>query len=292
MDRTVYPGSRIEGLPKTLQTPAIVIRWLATDVVDRVFGRRDWLVTDVAEWASGRRDRFTPPIRLQHVPGSGDFRALGETSVHYLQALTDLKATDRVLDIGSGNGRTARVLTRELRSPGSYDGFDINREVIAWCQRRYRRTHAPFRFKHADLHNTAYNPDGRHAAADYRFPYPDAAFDLVFAFSVLTHLMPESAERYISEASRVLASGGRMLLTWFLLTDAPAPAPEWNFHSTDGPAAIADPDNAEAAVAYPEQWVRERITANKLTVREPIQYGSWRGTPSIPYQDLVVIHRA
>lgn len=64
-----------------------------------------------------RRDRLTPPARLQNV-GEGDFGAIGEEFVHYLQALAGFQATDRVLDIG-GIGRTARVLARELRGPGS-----------------------------------------------------------------------------------------------------------------------------------------------------------------------------
>jgi hypothetical protein len=103
--------------------------------------------------------------------------------------------------------------------------------------------------------------------------------------------LPENADHYISEARRVLAPGGRMLLTWFLLTDAPAPAPYLDFHSTIGAAAINNPENPEAAVAYREQWVRERISDNNLTLRDPIHFGSWRGTRTICFQDIVVVDR-
>ena len=276
MAKAVNPGSPVERLPNILQSPAVALRRIGTDLAGR---------------ASGRADRLTPPSQLQNV-GEGDFGAVGEAFVHYLQALAGLKPTDRLLDIGCGIGRTARVLARELRPPGFYDGFDVVPESIAWCQKHYRATRAPFRFTHADLRNTTYNPGGRYTAAEYTFPYPDGAFDLVFAISVFTHLVPESADRYLSEASRVLAPGGRVLLTWFLLRDVPAPAPDLDFHARCGAAAVIDPDNPEAAVAYPEDWVRDRINANNLRLRDSIQYGSWRGTTSICYQDIVVADRA
>jgi ubiquinone/menaquinone biosynthesis C-methylase UbiE len=224
--------------------------------------------------------------------GRGGFAEVGEQYVRSLRDLADLKPTDHVLDIGCGIGRIARPLTRELRPPGSYDGFDIRPEAVAWCEERYRQTPARFTFIHCDVHNTAYNPDGVEVASEYTFPYPDAAFDVAIAVSVFTHLLPESADRYLSEASRVLAPGGRMLLTWFLLTDPPAPAPELDFHAMTGAAATIKPNNPEAAVAYSEPWLRDRITVNNLTLREPIHHGSWRGTPGIHFQDIVVIDRS
>jgi SAM-dependent methyltransferase len=280
VERTVYPGSRIARLPTALQPPATVVRGLVR--------RTRWLPTEMADRVLGRRDLLTPPRRLQNV-GRGDFAEVGERTVRRLRDLADLRSTDRVLDVGCGIGRIARPLTRELRPPGSYDGFDVVASSIAWCRRHYRDTPAPFRFTHCDVRNTAYNPDGVHVAAEYTFPYPDEAFDLVCAVSVFTHLLPENANRYLSEASRVLAPGGRMFLTWFLLTDAPAPAPEFDFHAKVGVAATIKPENPEAAVAYPEQWLRGRITANDLTLREPIHLGAWRGTPSFQFQDIVVL---
>ncbi len=270
--------AQIERLPKPMQGPALAAGRLAKDGAER---------------ALGRRDRLTPPARLQNV-GEGDFGAVGEESVHYLKALAALRPTDRVLDLGCGIGRTARVLTRELRAPGSYDGLDVVPESVAWCRRRYRRTRtrAPFQFTCSDAHNTLYNPQGHKPSSSAPLPYPDRAFDLVFAISLFTHLLQDSADHYIGEARRTLAPGGRMLLTWFLLTDLETPAPAFEFDATEGVTAVADPANPEAAVAYPESWVRERVAAHGLALREPIHYGSWRGTPSLCYQDIVVIDRA
>lgn len=105
-------------------------------------------------------------------------RATGEEFRGHFQSLAGLRADDRVLDIGCGIGRMARILVPVLRPPGSYDGFDVVREGIDWCRGHYVATPAPFGFHHADLHNALYNPQGREAPETYRFPFADASFDL------------------------------------------------------------------------------------------------------------------
>lgn len=190
-----------------------------------------------------------------------------------------------MLDVGCGIGRIARVLVGVLRPPGSYDGFDVVREAIGWCGRHYRGTPAPFRFAHADVRNDLYNPRGAIAAADYRFPYSDGSFDLVIAASVFTHLLGEAADAYLSEAARVMAPGGRLFATWFLL------APERQragFTATGGLEAVADPAHPEAAVAYRETWLRERLAADGLRLREPIHWGNHPEDPETKVHDIVV----
>lgn len=249
---------------------------------------------DAADAALGRRDRLTPPRRLLGFVGDSDFQATGEEFVEHLRALGGLQPDSHVLDVGCGIGRIARGLAGELRSPGSYDGFDIVAEAITWCQQHYDGTPAPFRFVHADVANPVYNPRGATAAGNYRFPYPDGAFDLVLATSVFTHLLEVDALRYLSEAARVLAPGGRLFTTWFLL-DADATMPGQSsgprFAQRIGPAAIADPGMPEAAVAYPEPWLRARLDAVGLRVLEPIHPGTWPGREGLSFQDIVVAER-
>jgi SAM-dependent methyltransferase len=248
---------------------------------------------DAADTAIGRRDRFTPPRRLTGYVGDSDFRATGEEFLGYFRELAGLAPGDRVLDVGCGIGRMARVLVPVLRPPGSYDGFDVVRAGIAWCSEHYRATPAPFRFAHADLRNATYNPGGSEAPSTYRFPYDDASFDLVIATSVFTHLLADAAAHYLAESARVLAPGGRLFSTWYLLMGEQRsdPPPPFTFHDATLPAAVADPAEPESAVAFTEDWLRGSLGADGLELRS-LEPGSWAGRPGASRQDLVVAYEA
>jgi SAM-dependent methyltransferase len=239
---------------------------------------------DLTDTLTGRRDRFTPPRRLANSIGDSDFQATGDEFLALFERLAGLRPEDRVLDIGCGFGRMARVLTGVLRPPGCYDGFDIGLSGIEWCRAHYRDTPAPFRFEHADLHNSVYNPSGTGEPETYLFPYADGSFDLAIATSLFTHLLPPAADHYLAEATRVLAPGGRLFSTWMLVT-----GDEEGFTLVDEfrPAAVRDPDAPEAVVAYPESWVRERLTAHGLAPPE-VYPGRWRGGSGLTLQDVTV----
>lgn len=245
---------------------------------------------DVGDLALGRRDRLVPSRHRLDFVGDSDFRATGEEFLLHFRELAGLRPNDRVLDVGCGIGRMARVLVGELRPPGSYDGFDVVAEAIDWCGRHYRHTPAPFRFRHADVRNARYHPGGSSSAADFRFPYEDASFDLVLAISVFTHLLADAADNYLRQISRVLAPGGRLFATWFLLggDEETRGSPALSFSHPLGAARVTDPAVPEAAVAYQLRWLHERLQAHGLRLREPVRAGSWRGTEGRSFQDIAV----
>jgi SAM-dependent methyltransferase len=116
------------------------------------------------------------------------FHAYGHGLVSEMQNAGIIKATYRVLDVGCGLGRLARVLT-EILSPGaSYVGIDVNKSSIEWCLQNYT-AHQNFHFIHADVYSTHYNRGSRIRAADYKFPFADKEFDCVFSTSLFTHLV-------------------------------------------------------------------------------------------------------
>jgi SAM-dependent methyltransferase len=244
---------------------------------------------DLTDMARRRRDPLIPPRRLAGYVGDSDFAATGEEFLGHFRELGGLRAQDRVLEIGCGIGRMARVLVPVLSPLGSYDGFDVVDSGIAWCQERYRGTPAPFRFAHADLRNSAYNPGGALDPGTYRFPYEDGAFDLVIATSLFTHLLPEAAAHYLAESARVLAPGGRLFATW-LLYSAPRPAPA-TFAELDAHTRLGDPDVPESAVAYDERWVTRALDTHALSL-DVLAHGTWSGIEGRSFQDIVVAHRA
>jgi SAM-dependent methyltransferase len=250
---------------------------------------------DLLDTISGRRDPLTPPRRLALYVGHGDFRTTGEEFARLFEELGGLRPTDRVLDIGCGIGRMARPLVPRLRAPGSYDGFDVTAAGIEWCQAHYRETPVPFRFTHADLQNDVYNPGAGGDASSYTFPYENGSFDFAFATSLFTHLLPDAADRYLAESARILAPDARLFTTWLLFDeqvgDAGAgPPPPFTHSEAWLPAAVAQPDSPEMAVAYPLEWVRERLEAHGLTL-SAVHPGSWRAAAGRTLQDVVVARR-
>src|SRR5262245_56241811 len=101
-----------------------------------------------------------PPRRLVSRVGGGDYRVVGRALFDMLVEHGRLCATDRVLDIGCGVGRLAAPLTEYLGKEGGYEGFDIDPELVAWCERNITRRHPRFRFRHVSVRNDLYNPDG------------------------------------------------------------------------------------------------------------------------------------
>ena len=87
----------------------------------------------------------------------------------------------RVLDIGCGCGRTARLL---LHHPyiRSYVGFDVIKPYVEWCTRFLTPlTQDRFQFQHLDVRSDHYNPLGTLSADDVRFPFAEGSFSLAFA---------------------------------------------------------------------------------------------------------------
>lgn len=250
---------------------------------------------DARDRVSGRGDPLVPPRRLNFV-GDSDFRATGDEFLGHFRTLAGLKPGDRVLDVGCGIGRMARVLVGVLEPPsGSYDGFDVSRAGIEWCRAHYRDTPVPFRFEHVDVRHPEYNPGGSADAADLSFPYEDASFDLAIATSVFTHLLDAAVVNYLSEIARVLAPGGRLFSTWLLIDPDREPDPARSrfklVGAAEGAAMVADPSAPEAAVGYPLQWVGDQLDSHGLRPRAPYVRGTWTGRDGASLQDMLVADR-
>ena len=239
---------------------------------------------DLVHYAVERRnDPLLPPPWL-HSVGGPDHRRTGQEFLGHFVKLGGLRPTDRVLDIGSGSGRMAAPLTNYLTT-GTYDGIEIVKRSVAWCQRAYA-PQASFRFHHAGIFNRYYNPRGI-PAVDYRFPFPDRSFDFVFLTSVFTHMLAADVAHYLREIRRVLADG-RVLMTAFLLNDRPQPNPKRIFRYDAGGCFSDVPVVPERAIAYEEATLVRMIEAAGLKVIA-IHYGRWRGTEGPSIQDILVV---
>ena len=246
---------------------------------------------DAADRLRGRRDPLTPPRRL--LTGDyGHFERLGNEFLVLFKELGGLKPDDDVLDIGCGPGRMAVPLTGYLSAAGSYEGFDIVGEEVAWCAANVTPRFPSFRFQRADVRNSRYNPDGSVPADEFRFPYPDESIDFAFATSVFTHMLGDEVDRYLAELARVLRPDGRALVTWFVLNDearAALPAGRFRFAVPIGEAFVNDAGSPEVAVAYPESWIEAHTRAHGLRV-ESRHLGTWAGrSGGASWQDVLIL---
>jgi 2-polyprenyl-3-methyl-5-hydroxy-6-metoxy-1,4-benzoquinol methylase len=104
--------------------------------------------------------------------------------------LDRVRAGERVLDVGCGEGRFASELAR---AGTEVVGIDVAEEPL-------RRA----RLRHPEL-------DLRHVQAEGEWPLPDASFDAVWAGEVIEHVADTAG--WLSEVRRVLRSGGTLLLS-------------------------------------------------------------------------------
>lgn len=242
-------------------------------------------------------DGLAPPAYLQVQYGGGSFFEIGLQFFRHLLDLGDLQRDSHVLDVGCGIGRMALPLTAFLGAAGRYEGFDIMPDGIEYCSAHITPTFPAFRFQQADVFNAFYHPAGKQKAEAYRFPYPDASFDIVFSTSVFTHLAPPAVAQYLRETARVLKPGGKCLHSCYLL-DAEAIAAVAKGvdspglrHQLDG-FMTSDLKNIEDAIGIPEETFRSLYSAAGLTGLE-VHPGRWapRSGATLWYQDICVSTR-
>jgi SAM-dependent methyltransferase len=255
---------------------------------------------DLVEWLHGNRNPMVPRYSERFTGYSGyDFVNSGQGLVDVLVQAAGLDEHSKLLDIGSGVGRLAIPLTKLIVPPGSYDGLDIVQRGVRWCATRITPDYPHFQFTYADIFNAEYNPGGTVKAEEYKLPYDDGSFDVVWLFSVFTHMLAADVAHYVEEISRVLRPGGMLAATFFIVNETSMKAMQagqgiYNFTYHEGPQwqLREGMDVPELGIAYDESHVRDLYTRNGLAV-SAMYAGTWSGQCAEPGvlslgQDLVL----
>ena len=144
-----------------------------------------------------------PPDRLREITAEPElplFLWTGLIDTQLVMRLFDEHRSDprqepvRVLDFGCGCGRMTRHLAMRPEKWRVY-GCEVNPEHVAWCQR------------HLPNVQTSRVPEAPPTG------YADAQFDLIFCFSVFTHLPEVRAGQWLHEFARILAPDGIFIMT-------------------------------------------------------------------------------
>ncbi|MBB6228846.1 class I SAM-dependent methyltransferase [Polymorphobacter multimanifer] len=104
-----------------------------------------------------------------------------------------------VYDVGCGCGRTAQALRRSGWQ-GQYVGADVVRELLDELKRQ------------CPGYETVLNTTPTIVA-------PDASIDLVFHWSLFTHLYPAECYLYIADSYRALKPGGKLVFSFLEMAD-------------------------------------------------------------------------
>lgn len=139
------------------------------------------------------------------------------------RVLSQLKGSERILDLGCGNGQLARTLAEDGHR-GSYLGLDFSLPLLKDAERQPEAFSVNFAL--ADL-----------TVSDWSLPLSDSSFDQIFCFAALHHIPGHAQRRSILQKARsLLAPGGRFVHS------------QWQFF------------NSEKLTARIQPWARINLT--------------------------------
>ncbi len=261
----------------------------------RLARRLFYFPKDIADKITNNRPPLVPP-RGRIFTGQGDFVGMGDAYLEHFIGECGLQPHHHVLDVGCGIGRVARPLTTYLNGDGRYVGFDVVKDGVNWCKKRYKE-YPNFSFTCLPLRNDLYNLDSEERASVLQFPYPDRSFNLVVLVSVFTHMQQEEVGNYLREIARVLHHGGRCFATFFVVT----PSSEAFLDQEKRPFFpyryahffLHDERVKNANVAYRDRFLRDVITDAGLAI-EQVHEGWWAGREReecMDFQDVMILKK-
>ena len=161
------------------------------------------------------------------VPGelyTGDWAAFPNQYDAYSKAFKQLtliehiKSYNNILDIGCGAGRLALGLLSNNALVEKYIGIDVNHLAINWCNQNINSHNKKYEFFFLNKYNARYakknivNDDV--SLLDIE-PFKHK-YDLVYLYSVFSHLIPKDIIQYLNIFKHILTINGIVYVTAFV----------------------------------------------------------------------------
>jgi len=132
-----------------------------------------------------------------------------------------LSRHSRILDLGCGVGRLPIGILAKGLEIESYWGVDVDERSIRWCKKHIQSKYSKFQFLHTNARNALYNPKGTEVDKHFRLPFDNGSADIIYMYSVFSHMLTDDIRLYTREFKRVLALGGSVFLTAFVEDNVP-----------------------------------------------------------------------
>lgn len=146
--------------------------------------------------------KFNPDTKYLQLDNKNLYNIFSEdTNIDYTQA--------KVLDFGCNQGNYVRNAHTIVKST-QYVGIDVNFPSIEAAKIK----HPSYKFIHYNKWHPSYNPHGKKDVSLTDFV--DNDFDVVVAYSVLTHTTIDQTRKILDEIYQVIKPGGTILFTIFL----------------------------------------------------------------------------
>jgi cyclopropane fatty-acyl-phospholipid synthase-like methyltransferase len=129
-----------------------------------------------------------------------------------------LTAESTILDIGCGAGRLPIGLLARQMSFQSYLGLDVDRKRITWCEENLAAKDKRLAFQFVDIKNERYNPAGKDR---FNIGLSGKKFDIIYLYSVFSHLMQRDVEKYLNVFHDSLTVNGSCFVTMFVADNVP-----------------------------------------------------------------------
>jgi SAM-dependent methyltransferase len=156
--------------------------------------------------------------------GLGDPEKVGSSIFNFVNKHVKINTDMRILDLGCGLGRSSAPFVDFLSNgKGHLVGVDVIERMVKFCREvigsRYGNVSfytcaaADSYLKEKQMENSS-SPQPIEEILKQHKP-----FDLVNAFSVFTHLLPEEMQNYFYLFDRILTPNGRLVLTFLFLDE-------------------------------------------------------------------------
>ena len=116
--------------------------------------------------------------------------------------------------MGCGVRFTQALINRNIPIK-SYTGLEVYKPIVDFLQERVQAYDERFRYVFWNARNQLYNPDGVELARQAALPFGDK-FDLIWLFSVFTHLDPSDSRALLVLLRKHVRTTGKLFFSAFI----------------------------------------------------------------------------